>query len=190
MLDLSETVMVRTATSGLPTIDSKFIDAAVVTAKTIEQIFAASLAAREITAEDLFDRQLVPVAGTNPQQFHTRYLDYLERVLPPVHDPVMALDPRMVFCAVTDHNLLIPTHIPAYRQKHGPDPIWNAAHGRNRRKYEDKTARGALSSTQPFLLQTYRRDMGGGQFALMKDVSAPITVAGRRWGALRVCYRA
>jgi methyl-accepting chemotaxis protein len=190
MLDLSETVMARTATSGLPTIDSKFIEAAVRTAKAIEDTFAASIASREITAEDLFDKNLVPMEGTNPQQYRTRYIDYLDRVLPPLHDPVMSLDPRMVFCAVTDHNLLIPTHIPAYRQKHGPDPAWNAAHGRNRRKYEDKTAKAVIANTQPFLLQTYRRDMGGGKFALMKDVSAPIMVAGRRWGGLRVCYRA
>jgi methyl-accepting chemotaxis protein len=40
------------------------------------------------------------------------------------------------------------------------------------------------------LLQTYRRDMGGGTFALMKDASAPINIAGRLWGGLRVCYRA
>jgi methyl-accepting chemotaxis protein len=119
----------------------------------------------------------------------TTYIDYLDRVLPPIHDPVMALDPRMVFCATSDHNLLIPTHNPQYRQKHGADPVWNAAHGRNRRKYEDKTARAVISHNQEFLLQTYRRDMGGGKFALMKDASAPIMVGSRRWGGLRVCYR-
>ena len=31
----------------------------------------------------------------------------------------------------------------------------------------------------PFLLQVYRRDMGGGNFVMMKDLSAPIRVAGR-----------
>jgi methyl-accepting chemotaxis protein len=41
---------------------------------------------------------------------------------------------------------------------------------------------------RPFLLQTYRRDMGGGQYRMMKDVSAPITVAGRHWGGLRLAY--
>jgi methyl-accepting chemotaxis protein len=38
-------------------------------------------------------------------------------------------------------------------------------------------------------LQTYRRDMGGGQFVLMKDISAPITVNGRHWGGLRLAIR-
>ena len=43
-------------------------------------------------------------------------------------------------------------------------------------------------STKPFLVQTYRRDMGE-RFDLMKDVSAPVTVKGRRWGNLRVMAR-
>ena len=40
----------------------------------------------------------------------------------------------------------------------------------------------------PFLLLVYRRDMGGGQRVLMKDLSAPITVQGRHWGGLRLAY--
>ena len=36
----------------------------------------------------------------------------------------------------------------------------------------------------------YRHDMGGGEFVLMKDVSAPIFVDGRHWGGLRLAYRA
>jgi methyl-accepting chemotaxis protein len=31
--------------------------------------------------------------------------------------------------------------------------------------------------------------MGGGQFVLMKDVSAPIFVNARHWGAFRIGYR-
>jgi methyl-accepting chemotaxis protein len=45
------------------------------------------------------------------------------------------------------------------------------------------------ANTKPFLLQTYRRNMGGGKFVLMKDLSAPIMVNGRHWGAFRVGYR-
>jgi methyl-accepting chemotaxis protein len=55
--------------------------------------------------------------------------------------------------------------------------------------FQDRTGLAAARSTRPFLLQTYRRDMGGGQFALMKDLSAPITVQGRHWGGLRIAYQ-
>jgi methyl-accepting chemotaxis protein len=37
-------------------------------------------------------------------------------------------------------------------------------------------------------LQAYRRDMGNGDFAMMKDVSAPIDIFGRHWGAVRLAY--
>jgi methyl-accepting chemotaxis protein len=190
ILGVSERIMGMTAGSGFETVDKKFIEAAVRTAKAIEACFADAIAAGAISAADLFDKNLVPIAGTNPPQFQTRYIDFLDRVLPPLHDPVMNLDDRMVFCACTDHNLLIPTHNPKFRNKQGADPIWNVANSRNRRKYTDKTAQAVSRSVQPFLLQTYRRDMGGGVFTLMKDASAPIMVQGRLWGGLRVCYRA
>jgi methyl-accepting chemotaxis protein len=190
ILGLSESIMVRTASSGFDTIDTKFIRKAVEVAAQIEARFAGAIASREMTAADLFDKNLVPIAGSDPQQYMTRYIEFLDRALGPLCDPVLKLDERMVFCACTDHNLLIPTHNPQFRKPHGPDPIWNSANGRNRRIYKDKTATAVSKNTKPFLLQTYRRDMGGGVFALMKDVSAPIRVEGRLWGGLRVCYRA
>ena len=189
VLGVSEAIMTLTATSGFETVDTKFIEAAVRVAKEIEDRFALGLERGEITIADLFDTHPVQIEGTDPPQFMTRYIPFLDRALPPLHDPVMALDERMVFCATTDHNRLIPTHNPQFRKPQGPDPVWNAANCRNRRRYLDKTAAAVIANTQPFLLQTYRRDMGGGVFALMKDVSAPIRIAGRPWGGLRVCYR-
>ena len=40
-----------------------------------------------------------------------------------------------------------------------------------------------------FLLQTYRRDMGGGNFVIMKEVAAPIKVNGKHWGGLRLAFK-
>jgi methyl-accepting chemotaxis protein len=190
ILELGESIMVMLASSGFETIDSKFIRKAIEVAAQIEARLASAISAREITAADLFDKNLVPIPGSDPQQYMTRYIAFLDRALAPLCDPVLTLDERVVFCACTDHNLLIPSHNPPFRKPHGSDPIWNAANGRNRRIYRDKTALAVSKNTKPFLLQTYRRDMGGGVFALMKDASAPIRVQGRLWGGLRVCYRA
>jgi hypothetical protein len=52
-----------------------------------------------------------------------------------------------------------------------------------------RTEVAATRNQNKFLLQTYRRDMGGGNFVLMKDLSAPIWVNGKHWGALRVGYQ-
>ena len=70
-------------------------------------------------------------------------------------------------------------------QPQGPDPVWNNANCRNRRLFDDRTGLAAARNQKPFLLQTYRRDMGGGNFLVMEDLSAPIFVRGRHWGGFR-----
>jgi methyl-accepting chemotaxis protein len=190
ILNLTESIMAMTVNAGVETVDSKFIRKAMEVAAQIEARFAAAITAGEITVAELFDKKLVPIRGTNPQQYMTHYIEFLDHALAPIHDPVLNFDERIVFCACTDHNQMIPSHNPQFRKPHGSDPVWNAANGRNRRIYQDKTAAAVSKNSQPFLLQTYRRDMGGGVFALMKDASAPIKVDGRVWGGLRVCYRA
>jgi methyl-accepting chemotaxis protein len=106
-----------------------------------------------------------------------------------VQEPVLAFDRRVAFCATVDRNGFLPTHNKIYSQPQTDDPVWNAANCRNRRMFNDRTGLSAGRSTKPFLLQTYRRDMGGGEFALMKDCSAPITINGRHWGGLRIAFK-
>jgi methyl-accepting chemotaxis protein len=62
------------------------------------------------------------------------------------------------------------------------------ANCRNRRIFDDRVGLKAGRNTGPFLMQVYRRDMGGGDFVMMKDLSAPITVGGRHWGGLRMAF--
>ena len=57
------------------------------------------------------------------------------------------------------------------------------------RLFGDRAVKKVAANTKPFLLQTYRRDMGGGNFVLMKDLSSPIHVRGRHWGAFRLGFR-
>lgn len=96
---------------------------------------------------------------------------------------------KVVFCAAVDRNGYLPTHNLKFSRPQGADPVWNAANSRNRRIFADRTGLAAGRNARRFLLQTYRRDMGGGRFVLMKDLSAPIRVQGRHWGGLRLAYQ-
>jgi methyl-accepting chemotaxis protein len=66
--------------------------------------------------------------------------------------------------------------------------VWNAANCRNRRFFTSASVHRAVQNTDPLILQTYQRDMGGGNLIFMKEISAPITVNGRHWGCLRTGY--
>jgi methyl-accepting chemotaxis protein len=131
----------------------------------------------------------VKIAGTNPQQVRTRFLEFTDRVLPAFQEPMLELSSKVVFCAAVDRNGYLPTHNLRFSKPQGSDPVWNAANCRNRRIFDDRTGLGAARNRRKFLLQTYRRDMGGGRFVLMKDLSAPIVVRGKHWGGLRLAYQ-
>ncbi len=59
---------------------------------------------------------------------------------------------------------------------------------RPERLFDDEVGLKAARNDKPFLVQSYRRDMGGGRQTLILDVSSPIMVKGRHWGAFRLGY--
>ncbi|MGH8199177.1 MAG: methyl-accepting chemotaxis protein [Steroidobacteraceae bacterium] len=188
LLGLSEGLMELIAVSGIETSDTPMIHMGVETAKRISALFEQAIARGEISETQLFDERYREIPGSNPKQYLTDYLAFTDRALPPIQDPMQRSDARIVFCVAWSKGGYLPTHNPNYRHPQGKDPVWNAAHCRNRRLFKDRAVQKVARNTKPFLLQTYRRDMGGGNFVLMKDLSSPIWVRGRHWGALRIGY--
>ncbi|MEO0036701.1 MAG: hypothetical protein RLZZ501_2724 [Pseudomonadota bacterium] len=189
LLGNSEELMGYIAAAGYRTDDSPFIELAQRGATAVAAAFEAGIAAGRVGIADLFDEEYRPIAGTNPQQVTTRYLAFADEVLPPIQEPMLEADPRIVFGIATDRNGYIPTHNLRVSKPQGADPVWNNANCRNRRIFADRTGLRCGRNTLPFLLQTYRREMGGGSFVMMKDLSAPIVVRGRHWGGFRIGLR-
>jgi methyl-accepting chemotaxis protein len=189
LLDLSETLIALIADSGVETSDAPLIRIVVDAAKRISATFDAAIERGEIHLDQLMDESYREIPGTDPKQYMTDYVDFTDRVLPPIQDPLQKSDSRIVFCVAWAKGGYLPTHNPNYCLPQGKDPVWNNANCRNRRLFNDRAVKKVAASTRPFLLQTYRRDMGGGNFVLMKDVSAPIIIRGRHWGAFRLGFR-
>jgi methyl-accepting chemotaxis protein len=188
-LDWGEDLMNLIAGSGMDTPDGRMIAAVTDAAGRVGRLFEEALDSGQISLTDLFDHNYVPIPDTDPPQYMARFTEFTDRALPPIFEPLLSLDRRIAYSTANDVNGYLPTHnrVISQPQRKG-DPVWNNANCRNRRIYEDRTAKRANQSEKPFLLQTYRRDMGGGRFLLMKDVTAPIRVKGRRWGSMRIGY--
>jgi methyl-accepting chemotaxis protein len=189
LLVLSETLIEYIAESGVATGDTPIIEAGINTANKISAEFEAAIARGDITETQLFDERYREIPGTNPKQYLTDYVRFTDHLLPPIQDPLQKFDPRIVFSVAWAKGGYLPTHNPNYSQPQGNDPVWNAAHCRNRRVYSDRAVKKVAHNTKRFLLQTYRRNMGGGNFMLIKDLSAPIFVRGRHWGSFRIGFR-
>ena len=185
LVSISESILGVIAASGVRTAQSELIATAMETAARVGGLFEAALDRGELTLADLFDENYQPIAGSDPVQHMTRFVTLCDRVLPPVQEPLLASNRRIVFCAAIDRNGFLPTHNAKYAHPQSHDPVWNNANCRNRRIFDDRTGLAAARNRKPFLLQTYRRDMGGGQFLVMEDLSAPIMVKGRHWGGFR-----
>src|SRR6476661_3845721 len=188
LLEVSEGLIAMIADSGIETSDAPLIRVVVETARRISQTFEAAIERGEIRLEQLMDEKYREIPGTDPKQYMTDYVEFTDRVLPAIQDPIQKSDKRIVFCVAWAKGGYLPTHNPNYHQPQGKDPVWNNANCRNRRLFSDRAVKKVAANTKPFLLQTYRRDMGGGQFVLMKDLSSPIVIRGKHWGAFRMGF--
>lgn len=169
--------------------DQPFIEAVMKAAIDVEQAMERALDEGMISIEDLFDTDYQPIAGSNPQQHMTKCVPVTDIILPDIIEAVKNFDERVAFCAAVNQDGFLPTHNKIYSEPQGDDPVWNNAHSRNRRIFDDRTSVSAGRSDEEYLLQTYLRDMGGGTIMIMKDVSAPLYVRGKHWGGLRLGYK-
>ncbi len=187
LVERGDSIAVMTA-EKVETAETTIMAIAREAADELAAAFEEEVASGKISIEDLFDRDYKLIEGSNPEQFSTRYVDMTDRVATPIIDAVLDRDERIIFCCTCSHGGYVPTHNSKYSKPQGDDPTWNAANARNRRIFEDRVGKRAGEHGEPVLLQTYRRDMGGGNFVVMKDMSASVYVRDRHWGGIRIGY--
>jgi methyl-accepting chemotaxis protein len=188
-LRLSEELIEQIAETGLEVEDSLYIRGAQQAAAEIGALLQQALASGAIQPAQLFDEQYRPIADTQPAQHLTAFTALADRLFPQVQERQLGLSKKVVFCIAVDRNGYVATHNRSYCQPQRPGELaWNTANSRYRRIFNDRTGLASARNQRPFLLQTYRRDMGGGRFVLLKEAAAPIVVNGRHWGGLRLAF--
>ena len=187
-LGASEQMLEAVADCGVETPDTPYIRAAQQAASQLSRLLEDALRTGAISEPDLFDERYQPIPGTQPQQHTARFNAIADRLFPQVQEKALGLSDKVVFCIAADRNGYISTHNTKYNHPQRGDPVWDAANSRWRRIFDDRTGLASARNRRPFLLQTYRRDMGGGRFVVMKECAAPITVGGRHWGGLRLAF--
>jgi methyl-accepting chemotaxis protein len=158
--------------------------------RALTKIFEDGVATGTIALEDLFDTNYVEIAGTNPVQHRTKFLDWADRALPAFQEAFLAKDKAMAFAAMIDRNGYLPVHNKIYSHPQKPgDVAFNTANSRNRRIFNDTAGLAAGQNTRAYLIQTYARDMGNGKLVMMREIDVPVRVQGRHWGGFRTAYR-
>lgn len=145
---------------------------------------------QHITLGDLFDEnyQLItegPLANSAIPKYHTRYDRYFDDPIQQIEDAFLE-DSMVVFAVIVDRNGYLPTHNSRYSKPLTGDPQLDRVGNRTKRIFNDPVGIAAARYTgdgeTPILKQVYPRDTG----VLMWDISTPIMVYGKHWGAFRI----
>lgn len=175
---------------GVDTVDTPYIEAVQVLALNISETFSNAVNAGRISHQDMMDRNYMPVPNSDPAQVMARFTTFTDQVLPVFQEAMLELAEDVVFCAAVNKDGYLPTHNKKFSLPQIPgESDFNMTYCRNRRIFDDRVGLAAGNSTRPFLLQAYRREMGDGEYVMMKDLSAPIYVNGEHWGGIRLAYK-
>jgi methyl-accepting chemotaxis protein len=185
LADTAEAEYGAVARFELDTVHDRVRHLAQATAARIGELFEQAVADGSLSLDDLMDRDYQPIQGTRPQKYSTRFDRFTDQVLPAIQEPILQANPFIVYAGAVDDNGYFPTHNRRYSKPLTGDFARDLADNRTKRIFSDRTGSRCGSNTEPFLLQTYKRDTG----EIIHDMSAPIRIKGRHWGGFRIGYR-
>lgn len=159
---------------------------AVQAATAVGKAFEQAISSGKLSEVDVFDTQYKPIANTNPVKYKTRYDDFTDQALPGIQEPILNGNNQVLYAGAVDQKGYFPTHNKRYAKPLTGDYATDLVGNRTKRIFNDRTGSRCGSHTQPFLLQTYKRDTG----EILHDLSVPIYVKGRHWGGFRIGYKA
>jgi methyl-accepting chemotaxis protein len=164
-------------------IESKGKSAAATGAKVMAQILSEALVSGRLTLAEIFDENYIPIPGTDPPKFHTGYDVYCDERIQDIEDDYLK-DGQVVYAVLADRNGYVPTH---HRKNSLPltgDREKDRVGNRTKRMFNNPVELAAARNTKGVLVQVYYRDTG----EKLWDISAPVFVNERHWGAFRVGY--
>jgi methyl-accepting chemotaxis protein len=181
----AESLFKATVSSGVPTPHDEIRAIATEASTVIGKLFSEAVASGQITIEALFDRRYQPIPDTDPPKHTSQFDGFTDHVLPTVQEAILATAPHLAYAGAVDDKGYFPTHNRKFSQPLTGNYDVDLANNRTKRIFSDRTGSRCGANTEPFLLQTYKRDTG----EVMHDLSVPIYVGQRHWGGFRIGYR-
>lgn len=186
-VSLKSTEVLNTKTEGMQDIVSKFK----VGKGKFENVLLIAEKYKNICTEkiteiselvNVFDKNYKLIPDTNPKKYKTDYDSYFETMLRPIYDEAVREIQGAIFTLCVNSNGYAPTHCSKFSQPLTGDYKTDLIKSRDKRMFNDPVGLRAAKNESKFLLQTYVRDTG----EVMADLSMPIYVKGKHWGAIRL----
>jgi len=162
---------------------SKGEAAAVAGAKEIERFLTEAVECGRFSLEDMFDENYQLIPDTDPKKYHTKYDRYLDETIKDYQDEFLKNE-MVAFAVLVDRKGYLPTHNTKFTQPLTGDYNTDLVGNRTKRIYDHVVGINAAQNQKGLLSQPYERDTG----EKMLDISTPIYLKGKHWGAFRIGY--
>jgi methyl-accepting chemotaxis protein len=155
-------------------------------AETLERLLKRGT----LTEATLFGPLHTPLPGTDPQRHTHPAIETLRAALRPIQDRRLQADPQMLFAVAIDREGYLPVHhAPHDLPPRAGQPVFNLNHARAERIYDDRWTLNAARYAPDAMIQAIRRNIAPQFGPVARSVSAPVRIAGRRWGAACIGWR-
>lgn len=174
--------------AGFSPRDSELVVLAQEAAKEAMALAEAGLADGSLTIDQLYDEDYRPVPGTNPQLYRTRFSDWADQHWQPLLDRTARRDSSIIATVCDDRNGFIPTHLSDRSRRPTGDYTHDLQYCRNGRIIITPFDKWVKQSTKPYSMAAYRFEGDGEHYRVVRLVSVPMMIGGRRWGEYEISY--
>ncbi|MER2539853.1 MAG: methyl-accepting chemotaxis protein [Azonexus sp.] len=134
---------------------------------------------------NIFDQQYKDIPCSNPKRYTTAYDGQCDAELTRMYDDLLRDVPGLTYSLSVDTNGYAPAHNGVFSNAPSGDPVIDLAKCRHKRIFNDPVGIKLAKNQKSSLFQTYVRDTG----EILNDLSMPITINGRHWGAVRIGFK-
>lgn len=149
--------------------------------RSVGSIIEEAIDNTSYTITDFFNTEYHEIPGFNPPKYHSKVDSYLDKAILTLEDEFL-VDTDITYAVAVDVNGYIPTHNTRYQQPPTGDPEKDRDGNRTKRIFNDPIGIKAAKNSDKVLRQIYTKDTG----EIVWDISAPIMVKGKHWGAFRI----
>ena len=135
---------------------------------------------------NVFDQVYKDIPGSNPKRFATAYDSQCDAELTRMYDDLLRDVPGLTYSLAVDSNGYAPAHNGVFSNAPSGDPTVDLVKCRHKRIFNDPVGLKLAKNQKSSLFQTYVRDTG----EILNDLSMPIVIGGRHWGAVRIGFKA
>lgn len=158
--------------------------AATIGARAYASMFEDAIDTGYLSVRDVFDHDYQEIKGFDwgsAPRYHTKFDFFTDAKAIAIQDTLMRSN-DVLYAVGIDSSGYVPTHNIIYQQRPTGDAKADLNNNRTKRMFTGEVPMKAAKNELPVLVQDYVRDTGQSAW----DVSAPIDVKGKHWGAFRI----